>query len=102
MAKEIPETTAHSNRLALSAINSNQSTPAAWLRSFPTVRLRLKHSDGDLQRMSEWDRFWPCKANWEAAKLYSPKASWPVWEARLPFPALPLRLCTNIEMGDYL
>ncbi|KAF5408989.1 MAG: hypothetical protein Udaeo2_07740 [Candidatus Udaeobacter sp.] len=52
--------------------------------------------------MQKWDRFWPCRASWEAAKLYSPKASWPAWEATLPFPAPLLRLCTNIEMGDCL
>ena len=48
------------------------------------------------------DQFWPSKANWEAARLYSQEVSSPVWEATLPCRALPLRLCTNIETGDYL
>ena len=63
MAKEIPETAAHSNWSLESEIRKKftrrrgQSAIKTWLRSFPTVRLRLKHSDDDLQRMSEWDRF---------------------------------------------
>src|SRR5438067_4742345 len=52
--------------------------------------------------MSEWDRFWPCGANWGAAKLYLREASWPASEARLPLPVLRLRLCMNTEMGDCL
>src|ERR1700756_4740434 len=102
MAKEIPEAAAHSHRFPLSTLNFQLSISATWLCSFPTVQLRPKQSDGELQRISEWDRFWPCRANWEAAKLYSLKVSCPAWEAALPFPALPLRLCTNIETGDCL
>src|SRR4030095_16163272 len=100
MAKEIPKTTAHSHRSLESAVGNPQSAIKRWLRSFPTVRLRPKQSDDDLQSRQMWDRFWPGRARWGAAKLYSAKALWPAWEATRPFPAPPLRLCTNIEMGD--
>src|SRR5262249_24463986 len=102
MAKEIPETAAHSNWSLERAVANPRSAIERWLRSFPTARLRPKQPDGDLLRMSEWDRFWPCRANWEAAKLYSPRASWRAWEATLPFSARPLRLCTNTEMAGCL
>ena len=97
--KKFPKIVAHSYRLLLSTLNQKPSTSPSWLHSFPTARLRLKQPDADLRRMQEWDRFWLCRANWEAAKLCSLKASWPAWEATLPFSARPLRLCTNIEMG---
>src|SRR4030095_2364199 len=102
MAEEIPETAAHSNWSLESAIGNPQSAIERWLRSFPTAWLRPKHSDDDLQGMPQRDRFWPCRANWGAAKLYLRKVSWPAGEATPPFLALTLRLCTNTEMGDCL
>src|SRR5262245_8018272 len=113
MATKISEVTADANWLAQSQIARNggeataglsnrESQIAPWLRSLPTVPLKRKPSGGNLRATRMPVPCWLSKANWAVAKLCSPKASWPNWEAAPQSRVRPLRSYTNTTVGDFL